>query len=379
MTGWTGVNGVAALNGSAGTDTVIYGTNQGVTLTNSALKVGAPGSQTTRFTLSSIEAAVLTNTDTVLAHSNIYDLTGWTGSRVASITGSAMTGTTVNISDDGNMTLSGSTVSGSTVLNYVTTVNMTDPGSSGNHSITVDGWNGKGNITGAANGLDTFVSYSYGGGRLFMSNTIFIGPATFNLSRIFRARLQDMTASAGPGEIIDTHDFPYAETLIGGAGDDTLIAGKGNAILLGGAGNDVLTGNTGYDILVGGNGNDTLTGGSTAGNGTILIGGLLSSQYFNEGQPLTPAQISALGAVMAEWASAGAGHSTFANLTPRVQALLNGGLINGVNLLNLQTVLNDGAADVLKGDAGNDWFIYDDPSEIIGFIMGQDAKTQTAP
>ena len=148
---------------------------------------------------------------------------------------------------------------------------------------------------------------------------------------------------------------------------------------MGGAGNDVLNGGPGYNILVGGSGNDTLNGASIAGNGAILIGGLLSSQYFTEGQPLTPAQISALGAVMAQWTSAGTGHSTFANLTPRVQALLNGGLINGVNLLNTQTVINDGAADVLKGDAGNDWFIYDDPSEIIGFIVGQDAKTQTAP
>ena len=56
-------------------------------------------------------------------------------------------------------------------------------------------------------------------------------------------------------------------------------------------------------------------------------------------------------AVLAEWTSA---HS----YAVRVQNLAQGGGLNGGILLNDATVLDDGARDVLTGNGGLDWFLY---------------------
>jgi Ca2+-binding RTX toxin-like protein len=52
----------------------------------------------------------------------------------------------------------------------------------------------------------------------------------------------------------------YAETLLGGGGDDLLDGGNANDMLPGGS-NDSLNGGDGADTLIGGDGNDTLQGG----------------------------------------------------------------------------------------------------------------------
>ena len=162
-------------------------------------------------------------------------------------------------------------------------------------------------------------------------------------------------------------------TLVGGAGDDTLLAGSGNAILLGGAGNDALTGGAGFDILVGGSGNDTLT--STGGSGSILIGGLLSSRYFNEGSLLSSAQITALGKVMAEWSSG----DSFAT---KVSSLSTGGPTERIedNVLNTSTVLDDGDSNVSDRQRcarvhHPDWYFFNAMDDISTFAPGKDAKT----
>ena len=53
----------------------------------------------------------------------------------------------------------------------------------------------------------------------------------------------------------------FADSLIGGNGNDTLTGGAGADSMTGGVGNDTLRGDAGSDVLVGGLGNDNLTGG----------------------------------------------------------------------------------------------------------------------
>ena len=52
----------------------------------------------------------------------------------------------------------------------------------------------------------------------------------------------------------------YAETLLGGGGEDELLGGIGGDLLKGGVGNDVLIGGRDDDLLLGGAGHDVLTG-----------------------------------------------------------------------------------------------------------------------
>src|SRR5207302_6639856 len=115
----------------------------------------------------------------------------------------------------------------------------------------------------------------------------------------------------------------------------------GNAlgnILIGGPLADVLTGGSGRSILIGGGGNDTITG---AADDDILIGGTINFTARN----------TALMSILAEW------QRTDELYAQRIANLRAGGGLNGSNNLILgQTVLDDGAANVLAGGAGLDWF-----------------------
>jgi uncharacterized delta-60 repeat protein len=131
------------------------------------------------------------------------------------------------------------------------------------------------------------------------------------------------------------------DVLIGGIGHDELRGGGGNDILLGGDGNDVIAGDEGRDFLIGGNGADELIGN---GDDDILVAG--STVHDND--------LAALDLIMAEWSSG----RSYQN---RISNLLGTGSptrANGSVFLNGQTVCDDGDRDVLTGNAGLDWFLF---------------------
>lgn len=138
--------------------------------------------------------------------------------------------------------------------------------------------------------------------------------------------------------------------LDGAAGNDRLKGGAGHDVLLGGDGDDLLIGQGGRDLLVGGIGADRLVGNS---DDDILIAGSL-----NFAEPET-----AIAAVMAEWTSAHDYVTRLANLAGKAEADGNAGFADRLNdnyFLQLgQTVLDDGAQDILTGSSGEDWFFLD--------------------
>jgi Ca2+-binding RTX toxin-like protein len=123
-------------------------------------------------------------------------------------------------------------------------------------------------------------------------------------------------------------DIRLPVLMDGGAGDDVLVAGGGASILLGGAGNDVLVGGPGRDVLIGGLGRDLLMGGP---GDDLLIGGATSFD----------GDAASLGAVRAAWASGRPSGARIRDLTAWLRAT---------------TAPDDGAADVLWGGPGRDWF-----------------------
>jgi Ca2+-binding RTX toxin-like protein len=162
------------------------------------------------------------------------------------------------------------------------------------------------------------------------------------------------------------------DTLSGGDGNDQLSGDGGNDLLFGDDGNDVLSGGVGQDLLFGGNGADQLAGDAgddvllgedgndflQGGAGRdILIGGLgadrLQGQAHDDiliaGTTNHDGNADALAALLAEWTS----NRAFA---VRVANLRSGsGKAAGFSL-NATTVHDDGAADVLTGNAGQNWF-----------------------
>ncbi|WP_404308014.1 hypothetical protein [Neorhodopirellula lusitana] len=119
----------------------------------------------------------------------------------------------------------------------------------------------------------------------------------------------------------------------GNDGDDYIRGGKSNDILLGGAGNDILFGQAGRDVLIGGLGSDVLFGGR---HDDLLIGGTTA---FDE-------SVEELVQIRDIWASDGSMQSR--------AALLSDGL--GPDLINGETVLDDGSVDALVGGPGQDLF-----------------------
>jgi Ca2+-binding RTX toxin-like protein len=129
--------------------------------------------------------------------------------------------------------------------------------------------------------------------------------------------------------------------LYGGNGDDQIKGDNGNNIIVGGAGNDVLVGGNNRDVLIGGGGSDSLVGG--AGDDVLVA---MATSY--DSNP------AALESIMNEWNRA---DETFSQ---RVGHLVNGGGLNGSNVLNDSTTFNDNSTDVLTGCAGSDAFFISD-------------------
>ena len=136
--------------------------------------------------------------------------------------------------------------------------------------------------------------------------------------------------------------FNHALLIFGDGGNDILNAAASSALaaLIGGAGNDQLTGGSNRDFLVGGLGADILRGG---GGDDLLIGG---STIFDQDE-------QALGGMATEWWRTDADAETRRG---RLTGTLTGGY-NGSAVLTAATVEDDGAADDLFGELGDDWFV----------------------
>jgi autotransporter-associated beta strand protein/parallel beta-helix repeat protein len=150
-------------------------------------------------------------------------------------------------------------------------------------------------------------------------------------------------AGGGDDDVQVAGSIGTSAWLYGEAGNDRLKGGAGNNVLLGGAGDDLLVGGAGRDLLIGGDGSDRLVGNA---DDDILIAGTTAYD----------GNAAALDAVMAEWTSGRAYGDRIANL----QGAGRGVRLNGDVLLTVDgvaaSVRDDGAADVLTGSAGRDWF-----------------------
>ena len=126
------------------------------------------------------------------------------------------------------------------------------------------------------------------------------------------------------------------DKLYGNNGNDTLFGGSSGDTMYGGAGNDVMMGGSGNDNMYGGSGNDEMDGGS---GGDFMQGGSGHDELFGRGD--------------IDWLEGGDGND-----------ILDGG--------------DDGFADHLEGNAGEDLFIRhkhwgaDDPDVFADYVHGED-------
>jgi uncharacterized repeat protein (TIGR01451 family) len=127
------------------------------------------------------------------------------------------------------------------------------------------------------------------------------------------------------------------DQVFGQEGNDKLFGDNGSDIVVGGAGNDKVIGGAGRDILIGGEGRDELFG---SGDDDILVG---SSTVHDNDQ-------EALEAILSEWTAR-------RSYVARVNNIRFGGGNNGVFTLDDTTVVDDFTADILWGQAGQDWFL----------------------
>ena len=123
-----------------------------------------------------------------------------------------------------------------------------------------------------------------------------------------------------------------AAILSGGNGNDRLKGGAGVSVLCGGDGDDLLIGGSGRSILIGDSGADRLVGN---GGDDILIGGTTSYGCDTE----------VLCTILDTWTRRDLSYTQKVNY-----------LSNGQFKLTAQTVFDDGAADMLTGSSGLDWF-----------------------
>jgi hypothetical protein len=135
------------------------------------------------------------------------------------------------------------------------------------------------------------------------------------------------------------------DRLKGGAGHDLLFGGAGDDLLVGGAGRDLLVGGTGADRIVGNAADDIIIAGTTAYDGNV----------------------AALCAIMAEWTSGRSYDERTANLRGAGSTGVNGSYVLQTDGAGA-TVFDDGAADVLTGSQGQDWFFANLNSGVLDCI-----------
>lgn len=135
----------------------------------------------------------------------------------------------------------------------------------------------------------------------------------------------------------------------GGAGNDTIKGGNGPDILLGGAGFDRLMGAGGRDLMIGGTGTDRMLGDN---EDDILIG---AATVYDSDE-------TALLAIQSEWISSRSYSVRVNNLRDGTGSVTRN---NNGYYLDSATVVDDGDADTLSGNAGTDWFIFNEGNDVI--------------
>ena len=143
---------------------------------------------------------------------------------------------------------------------------------------------------------------------------------------------------AGDDQVSVNGAITIDATLEGGAGHDKLKGGEGNDILLGGSGADLLTGDKGRDLLIGGTGADRIVGNA---DDDVLIAGVTA--YDDNHQ--------ALGSIMHDWVRLDLDNAA------RIALLRDSNQRDGM-YLGAATVGDDDSQDILTGNAGQDWFFF---------------------
>jgi len=175
-------------------------------------------------------------------------------------------------------------------------------------------------VVGGTNGTDTV---------LISGNTVTIN----GVSQAFTGG--KVVVYGGPGaDIIGVTGGTKALEAHGGDGNDILSGGNGADILVGDGGNDIIAGNGGRDLLIGGQGADLVAG---LAQDDILIAG--STKHDNNS--------TALGNILAVWTSSGSYSARVATLVAPSGALTPD-----------TDVFDDNAVDILTGNAGTDWFLF---------------------
>jgi Ca2+-binding RTX toxin-like protein len=171
--------------------------------------------------------------------------------------------------------------------------------------------------------------------------------------------------SGGDGnDRIDATSSALPVTIDGQNGNDQINGGSGDDRLFGGTGHDLVGGREGNDVVVGGDGNDQLMG---FGGADVMIGGTGADQIDGgAGEDLLiaaatsyDANDAALAAILADWTSPG----DLATRASRLGTRITG----GISLRWGQTVIDDGAMDVLNGGSDADWL----------FLFGSDQQFTT--
>lgn len=162
--------------------------------------------------------------------------------------------------------------------------------------------------------------------------------------------------SQGTSVNVNGTAVPFAGDRIvvfGGAGNDVIgvapnvttdveiHGGDGNDLISGGAGADILVGGAGNDVLIGGNGRDILIGGT----GADIILGMAADDVLIASYTVHDNDSAALRQISDIWNGTG-------DYTSRVNTL-RGGLLDPD-----ASVFDDDAVDILAGNSGTDWFLF---------------------
>ena len=198
VSGWTG-GGSLTDSGTAG-DTVTASKNASYTLSN----LGLSSTDGMVLGLSGITTANLTAT----SGGKTFTLDGWTGTGSLSDTGTGI----VTASESSGFTLSPTSLTAgptSLALSGITTANLTDTSTSGGNTFTLNGWTGKGTMTGLS---ETLVDTVAANVTLTNNSLAVTGQPTLTLSGFTAANLTDTAGGntftvsgwTGGGSLIDS-------------------------------------------------------------------------------------------------------------------------------------------------------------------------------
>jgi Ca2+-binding RTX toxin-like protein len=328
----TGGGGNDNLQGGADHDTLVEAGNVSFTLGD--VKLTGLGTDT----LGGLEHAQLTGG----AAANVFALNGWTGTAV--IDGAGGSTDRVAVTQDADFTLAPGLIARSSAgaVTFGNSELVTLTGGAGHNRFTVSDWFAAATLVGGG-GIDTVGSGNDANFTLINTRLTRSTGGSFTLAAIEQAHL---TGGAGNNSI-NAGAFTLGNVILDGAGgNDVLTGGSRDDLILGGTGNDTLNGGGGRDFLLGGTDLDALNGG--AGE-DIVAHGTTTYEVFD----------TAFASVLAEW------RRTDQTYAQRVAHLRTGGGLNGANLLNSATMLDDAFINSLTGGLNLDWFFAKQPGDTL--------------